>query len=266
MYYKVLTHDYRSPVRGGAPVFDGTLPYTLPAVMLDIGPSECDEGATGWYFSSDLATALRIARLWPNGRPSSVFEVEPGSDAIQRGDKWRASAPTLVRRLNEDEVREGVRALSSSFAPHVEAMVVEQMAWREALARPLRDEAAVEAGLRAALAARRLEWGLQRYNNAWDAWAPTAAWDAWDAWAPTAAMDAMDAWEARDARGARDAWDARDALTVRYAALQGWTATRLDLLTTGIRDAYRNGLAVAVPTGVNELVWAMVGDPAQAQG
>lgn len=32
----------------------------------------------------------------------------------------------------------------------------------------------------------------------------------------------------------------------------------LDYLTHGIRDAYANGLATALPTGENELGWAMV--------
>ena len=107
MYYKVLTHDYRPPIQRGEPLFDGTLPRTLPAVILDTSETHC---AAGWNFTDDLAAALRIAGLWPNGRPSSVFEVEPGPDAIQRGDKWRTSTLTLVRRLSEAEVEAGVRA------------------------------------------------------------------------------------------------------------------------------------------------------------
>lgn len=37
--YKVFTHDYRSPVQGGDPVWDGTVPYVLPATPLDCGNS-----------------------------------------------------------------------------------------------------------------------------------------------------------------------------------------------------------------------------------
>jgi hypothetical protein len=70
------------------------------------------------------------------------------------------------------------------------------------------------------------------------------------------------AWDARDAWDAWDARDARDALIVEYAALQGWTDHDPLLLTTGLRDAYWNGLALAVPTGPNELGWAMDGDAA----
>lgn len=63
-----------------------------------------------------------------------------------------------------------------------------------------------------------------------------------------------------DARAARDAWAARAAwaaLTVEYAAPQEWTKDDPLLLTTGIRDAYLLGLGIALPTGPNELGWAM---------
>jgi hypothetical protein len=46
-------------------------------------------------------------------------------------------------------------------------------------------------------------------------------------------------------------------LTVECAALNGWTADDPLLFTTGLRDAYRAGLAVAVPTGPDTLGWAM---------
>ena len=75
--------------------------------------------------------------------------------------------------------------------------------------------------------------------------AARAAWDARDA---LAAWDALDAW---------DAWDARDAMTVHYAARMEWTKDDAQLLTTGLRDAYGAGLAIALPTGPNEMGWAM---------
>jgi hypothetical protein len=46
-------------------------------------------------------------------------------------------------------------------------------------------------------------------------------------------------------------------LTVQYAALNGWIADDPLLTTTGVRDAYRSGLAVVVPTGPDTLGWAM---------
>ena len=81
--------------------------------------------------------------------------------------------------------------------------------------------------------ARGLEWELVSYDDAWD------VWDAWAAWA---------AWAARDALA---------ALTVEYAALNKWTNHNPMMLTTGIRSAYANGLAIAVPVSKNTLGWAM---------
>jgi hypothetical protein len=119
------------------------------------------------------------------------------------------------------------------------------------------------AWLGAALKARSLDWQLREFDTekaAWAAWDARDAWDAWAAWAAWAARDARaawDAWAARDAWDARDAWAAWDALTVSFAARSGWITHKHDLLSIGIRDAYRNGLAIAVPTGPNELGWAM---------
>jgi hypothetical protein len=104
------------------------------------------------------------------------------------------------------------------------AVIDDQMAWRSALGRLQRDAAAVEAGLRAALDARGLTWSLRRYATA---------------------------------RAARDVWA---ALTVLYASRIGWISDRADLLTVGLRDAYGAGLGLALPTGTNELGWAMDGD------
>ena len=38
--YKILTHDLRPPVRGGQPLFTGSLPVTLGPVEVDTGPEE----------------------------------------------------------------------------------------------------------------------------------------------------------------------------------------------------------------------------------
>ena len=67
-----------------------------------------------------------------------------------------------------------------------------------------------------------------------------------------AARAARAAWAARAARAARD------ALTLGFASRQGWITHAADLLTVGLRDAYAAGMAVALPTGPQELGWAMV--------
>ena len=252
--FKVLTHDYRPPVQGGSPVWDGKR-KTLDKVTLDTGPDEC---AAGWNYCANAETALRIAGLWPDGRPSVLLRVRGSADAVERGDKRRCSRLTIVAVCDEDEVRAAVRHLSEPFGEHRERMVGSQMNWRQALRRPVRDEALVAAGLEAALSARGLDWKLCRYDDPRAARAARDARDAWDAWD---AWDARAAWDAWAAWAARDAWDARDAraaLTVEYAALQQWTRHDPLLLTTGLQDAYRNGLAIAMPTGPSELGWAMI--------
>lgn len=272
MHYKILTHDLRSPLQGGEPIFDGvTFPFQLPKVKLDTGPDEC---AAGWNCCDSLGSALKIAGLWPNGRPSLGFIVEPSSDAIQRGDKTRSSGMTLVRPLNEEEMAAGIRELSQPFGALCDEMVAEQLAWRRALSRPQRDEAAIVNGLKLALKTRGLNWSLLRFDiavdtrDAWRAWWESNARDAWAtraAWA----RDARDVRDvigvrgalARDARGAwdalaRDARDARDALIVFSAAREGRTTHDPYRLTLGIRDAYENGLEIAIPVDNSVLGWA----------
>jgi len=231
--WKVLTHDYRPPIQGDDPVWDGTLGQTTPKVAVDMSAAEC---GAGWNFTTRPETALRIGGLWPDGRPSRLIRVETAGHVVVRDDKCRTEQIVWGREAGPGKVHSAVTALFGPFeAEHRPRIVESTMLWREALARPRHDEAQIEAGLRAALTVRGLDWELVRYESARAAWAARAAWDAWAAWA------------------ARDAWD---ALTVEYAALCGWIAHDPDLLTSGIRDAYRNGLAVAVavPAGLG---WAM---------
>ena len=230
--YKVLTHDLRAPVRGGPPVFDGHLPFTLPTVEVNRGDGDC---AAGWNACRRPEDALRIAGLWPNGRPSRLFRVETDSEVVERGDKLRAATWTVVEEITD--LRPAIEALSVPF--ECPGIVDEQIAWRSALARPMHDPAAIEAGLRAALDARGLStWRLRRFESAGAAW---AAWDARDAGAAWAAWDARVAWAAWDARVARvaraagaawaaraagaawAAWDARDA-GAAGAAWAAWDA------------------------------------------
>ncbi len=266
--YKVFTHDLCPPIQGGAAVWDGALPHTLPRVDLDRDNDEC---AAGWNACAKLHTALRIAGLWPNGRPSRAFRCET-DDAVcvARGDKLRAETWTMTAECGVEEIADAIRIMSRPFGALADAMVVSQLAWREALAKPLRDVAVVERELAVALHCRGLGWATRRFDDARAAGAARAAWDAWDAWDARAAGDAWDAraaWAARDAWAAwdawgawaaRDAWAAWAAMIVEFAARSKWTNHDPDLLTLGLREAYRHGLEIAIPTGPSELGWAMV--------
>ena len=47
---------------------------------------------------------------------------------------------------------------------------------------------------------------------------------------------------------------------VSYAALAGWVTHPPDLLSRGLRDAYRHGLAVALPVHEHVFGYAMVSE------
>src|SRR5213592_715030 len=105
--YKILTHDGRPPLHGGAPIWDGkTLPFVLPTVKLDTSDAAC--GDSGWHFCRKLTDALRIGGLWPNGRPTQVLLVEPAADVVHRDDKSRASSLTILRPVTAAELQVGL--------------------------------------------------------------------------------------------------------------------------------------------------------------
>ena len=223
--YKVFTHDLRSPVQRGLPVWDGSLPHDLLPVALDFSAGEC---GAGWNFAAAPETALRIAGLWPDGRPSRLYRCEIPTEALVRGDKLRAATGTIVEEITD--LRPALLALHAPFNALVEDVTEEVLLWRDALARPRCDAVVVEAQLRVALAIRGLRWSLRRFPSAWSVWSASDAWSAWSAWS---------------------------ALTVFVAARSGWITHDPYLLTAGLRKAYASGLAVAAPTGPTELGWAM---------
>jgi len=257
--YKVFTHDLRPPVRGGDPVWAGGVPHMLPRTEVDTSDEEC---AAGWNACAMAEDALRIAGLWPDGRPSRLFRVETNEPVFVRGDKVRAATWTIVE---ESAVDDAVHALSRKWfsAEFADEMALEQLTWRAALTRPARDPALVEQHLARALEARGLPWTLRRFDTARDAWDAWAAWaaraarDARDAWAARAARDARDAWDAWDAWAAWAAWDAWDALTHYFASAKKWVSGPRAQYTIGIRDAYAHGLAIAIPTAHNQIGWAL---------
>src|SRR3990167_5501890 len=175
MGWKGLTHDWRSPIRHGAPVCDGHLPVTLSPVALDTSAQEC---AAGWNFARDAATALRIAGLWYRGRPARLLAVSDAPDAIDRSNKTRDSQITLARGATQEEWTDAATQLHAPIAMYAPGIVSEVGAWYVALGRPQHDTQRVVVELRRALAARGLSWTLQAYPNVL---AASAAWAASDA-------------------------------------------------------------------------------------
>lgn len=233
--YKVLTHDLRSPIQRGEPIFNGSLPFVLPKVKVDESKETC---AAGWNACKEGHIALKIGGLWPNGHPSRLFRVETDHPVIVREDKCRFSTGTLVEEILD--VRPHFLKMSEFFGDLAEEITEEQMAWRAALARPGNDPKEVEEELKKTLEIRGLkDWTLKQFPTAR---AARAAWADWADWA---------------ARADRDAWAARAALTVWYAAKRKWIKGPDNLLTAGLREAYMAGLEIAIPTGKTELGWAM---------
>src|SRR5882672_8174242 len=121
--FKVLTHHFCSPLQGGGPVWDGiALPHALPMVALDTGDHDC---GVGWSYCSSIKDALLIGGLWPAGRPSTVFEVQAGADAIQRGKKRRSSMLKLVRQCTPEEIGLAMAKMSIVLSPHADHMCAE---------------------------------------------------------------------------------------------------------------------------------------------
>lgn len=269
--YKALTWTYRPPIQGGAPVFDGRLPCELPVVELDTSDAEC---ASGWNFTKAPETALTIAGFWPDGWPIRLFEIEADDSAIVRGDKCRAAQITLVEEVPVIPV---IEKLSKRWFPsHANVMALEQIAWYEALGRPMHDSAKVEEFLYEALSARGLNWALKMCQSAQDVWSfwttfnaqdTRTACDAWDAWTFTwNVRDACAVWNVRDARSvwasrtsqfAQDAWDAWDALMAFASGIYRQFDIPPNKLTKGIRDAYAHGLWITSLVDENTLGWAM---------
>jgi hypothetical protein len=202
----------------------------------------------------------------------------------------RASELTITAVCTDDEIRAAMREIVS-WSRTADELVEEQWAWYVALGRPSSEETRVVEGLQAALADRQLDWTLRRFESAEDAWASRAGELAWallngrtanhdeppgPTWrgslgGPSAGLwpepieianFTFHAWEAQWDRW--DPWDvyvanqAKHALS-RYMSLSGgwFTDKTAANLSVGIRDAYYHGLAVAVPTGSNELGYAM---------
>lgn len=235
--WKVFTHDFCSPIQGGKPIWDGSVPFVLPAVTLDDSDVGC---GAGWNFVDSIASGFQIAGMWPSGRPSSVFLVEPSGDLIQRGGKWRSSGGKILRLATQIEITQGVEEFSKVFNGFESEMASEQLAWRYALGRPESNEKAAVEGLEKALRKRGLKWTLKKYETARATWAAWATRDAWATW---------------------DARDARDALTQFFVGAQNWVESPRDFLTAGIRDAYANGLELALPTEKDVLGYALARPP-----
>lgn len=264
--FKIFTHDWRSPLQGGYPLLhdDVQLPFILPTVEVDTSSQECGKG---WNFCRSIQDAAAIAGFWSTGRPSKIVLVTALDQVYERGQKIRTSKLEITRLATDEEIQDSMLVLSS-WSKNSQHLADEQWKWYVALGSPAHNKKIVQQSLHEALLYRGLtDWQPKEYRTARAARVARAAWaprDAWDAWVAQAALDAQDAWVARDAWDARDAWatwaaqDAWVALVMTSAVKNSWLSSyKSDHLTRGIRDAYFNGLAIAIPTGPQELGWVM---------
>jgi hypothetical protein len=105
-YYRVFTHDLRSPIQTSEPVWDGSLPHRLPVVKVDDGPKQC---APGWHACRDAEDALQISGLWhggKNGGPARIYRVARPYKLVDRGQKVRAAAWTIVEEMGPPNTKE----------------------------------------------------------------------------------------------------------------------------------------------------------------
>lgn len=273
-YWKIFTHDLRSPIQGSDIWWDGTTPYELPAVVLDTSEVEC---GAGWHFVDNLAAGLQMIGLWPTGRPSRAFLVEPSSLTVCRNKKYRSSQLHIVREATDDEIAAAIIQLSVGFGEHADVMVREQLAWRTALARPMRQPEKVRAGLHETLTRRGLSWTLQEFPfvcGIRSPWTRQSLWDAEETW-----WDGQpNVWSIGDVNKkslalflARQRWDAVSllagsengiahaslALCCYFTGLLGWHRFEPNYHTHGIRAAYYAGLELASPCAKDKLGWMM---------
>jgi len=97
-YYRVFAPNLASPIRGyGSPVWDGTLPYTLPRVAVDHSPRDC---APGWNACTTPDGAIRVAGT-SRGEFVRCFRVIDPVDLVVGETKVRASSWTIVEELDE---------------------------------------------------------------------------------------------------------------------------------------------------------------------
>lgn len=251
-FYKVFTHNLCSPIQGGKPVWNGALPFALPKVSVDTSLAEC---GAGWNMCLSPGTALSIAGLWPDGRPSRIFELEPTDTVYSRGLKSRTSSAIITRELTTPEIAAGVLEFSQrNLSPYADDMCRLQLLWRSSLQRPVCNKQAVATSLDNAW----VGWRSKEVRNAREAQDMWKAWEGRDALAAREAQDMWTAWEARDmwkwtaweARDAwvawegRAAWDAWAACIEEFALLNKWIKSPSGPSRTKIREAYANGAAV----------------------
>jgi hypothetical protein len=285
--YRATTHDLRSPIRGGKPIWDGSVPFRLPEVKCEYSSRQC---APGWYATQFPEEALIMASLWPDGFSARFWRVEaPDEIVVVREKKCRAPWWNIVK---EESIAVALvpiaQGILCQLAPDNlalrESLLIEMQAWHTALGRPTHDAARVKAGLRAALDARGLRsWSLQQYRSMPHVLSDNytsglrTAFDRWS-WFYDNILEGVVfshqeeylscnhyllawrllAWRHHSPSIRCSGEDAKRALVHWLFAQLGWVDSPADLLARGLREAYHCGLAVVRPVDHNVLGWAML--------
>lgn len=179
------------------------------------------------YYQRTLPGALKTTGYWFSGRPSRAFQVVGINARGNEEEKYAAQSFVLKRECEPSEIKQAIRRNSATFGEFEDELANQQWLWYVALGRPERNREKVIQGLETALKVRDLSWKLEEFPTARAAW---------------------------DARAARDA---RAALTVDFSSRNKWVDFDPLRLSLGLRDAYHNGLGIALPTGPDTLGWAM---------
>lgn len=178
--YKGFTHDLRSPIQGGDPVWNGELPYALERV--DVNRDPFVVCGAGWNACKTVEDVLAVSGFWPNGFALRVFEVEAVDEDITsvvttRVTKLRASTWTILRECTKEEIYTAIHILtgwshhvffrkdSSAFSNVFPGAAEEQVLWMEALSRPNHDIDRVRECL------RKISSRFVYFDNPRDIWA-----------------------------------------------------------------------------------------------
>jgi len=91
--FKILTHDFRPPIQGGTPVFDGHTPFTLP-----ITDGKWRE-TTKIYLAQQLRACQQALRLHLAVAPDDPLLIEPMEKQLISCQEERDRAVEALKEL-----------------------------------------------------------------------------------------------------------------------------------------------------------------------
>lgn len=267
-YYKLFTHNFQSLTQGDDPFWDGSTPHEIK-LEADISEKNFIEE---WGIRRQGAETFIEESLWKNTKPNRLFVL--GEPIIKVTNIAYKYTWTILREVQGKELYKIFQYLYAPFLMLREKLIQEIIEWRTALTRPNYNKDTVIKELKKTLEVRELKIGLKEYKKVSDLLADRVAYPAIHAeqwyscsnsyeifekvrqqnWEQYREIDLlMDTWRDPDSWG-EDIFEAlRHWFIVKAGLMQGPS----NLLTIGLRDAYKAGLHIINPVKSGALGWTM---------